>query len=151
MINFKAALKRKQDALAKNAEAALIRAKAAARLSNARAGEITGENSTSLTQQGQSVDLSGLQTLLGNRLRGGGGGLPGATTQPPVPGASGLNFGQSVGTGRQSLTTPPTGGPQQQRQSTSTAPLGFGLPTDSDSRRGRIRVFGSLFDKSRGL
>lgn len=160
MVNISSALARKQNAIAKNAQAALIRARSVANLNNARAEQLGSGAPADPSQQGlqqgpqsaQPVDLSSLQKLIGNRL-GGGGGLPGGNArQPPlVPGAGGLGVGQSGGAGQQSLTTPPTGGPQQQRQTTSTAPSGFGLSTDSESRRGRDRVFGSLFNDTRGL
>ena len=132
MSSFSRALKRKQDILAKNAEAALIRAKAAAKLSGAQAGALEQDQ----RRLDQPANLPGLQRVAGGLL--GGGGLP------------------SFGGGTVLLGDQPSTGPtqptrQQPRRSTTTAPTGFGLRTDSESRRQRTNVFGSIFDRSGGL
>jgi len=146
MTNVNALLDRKYDIMAKKANAAMIRAKASANLSDAQAEKVGAEAAELARQEiegagsQQSLSLPALDQLVGASPSGGAG--------------LGLGSNQTS-----SLTTPATGPTQPTRQqaqsrTSSTAPQGFGLSTNDDATRQRARVsnvFGSLFDNSRGL
>lgn len=107
-FNFAAALQRKQDILAKSANADLIRARAGAGLQEAQANEVT----TRTQQLGLPVSLSGLQQQLG-------GGMQAPGVQPGLNPALGLN--QPAPTMSQPSQPP-------QRVQTAQGPrLGFGF------------------------
>jgi len=137
MANFNALLDRKYDILNKHAEAALLRARAAAGLDNTQASAVRAE----AARKAQPVNLPGLRQLLGSSAS------PGLPPLPPSSAQTDFGLGPAV----PDATAPLTPGVSQQPRTTSTAPAGFGLSLDGSRPRGVSSVFGSLFGEARGF
>lgn len=136
---FQRMLDRKYDILAQKADADTMRARSAAGLQGAQAGEIQ----TRTDQLSRLTDLLGTQGALA-------GGLMGLQRGPTTPDFTGSTIGGGLGAGVP-RTTSPQNTTTTPRTSTRRAPGGFGLASDDTTRRRVSEVFGSIFSNSRGF